>query len=91
MIFLGHLIKKEISRRIKGTKIREKHPVSYLMSVFKWIAEHGVGITGIIYTLLRAIKDRNIWRVIIVHDLNEQDKLKKKENNYWGLEIVIPK
>lgn len=96
MLFLEHFIKKEISkkykqsRRIKGTEIRGKHQESHLMNAFKWIAEHGAGFIGIIQTLLRTIKYRNFWRVIIVYVQKEQDKLKKR-TNYWRLERVIYK
>ena len=75
--FLGHIMRKgglknlAIRGRIDGTGSRGRPRLTYLESSSKWMAEGIAGRAGEMkkQDLLKATKDRKLWRTTIADDL----------------------
>lgn len=60
---------------------RQRDTVSYLISLCKWVAEHGVGEIERHQILLRATKNKKQWRTMFFFVLKEQITLFKMLQN----------
>lgn len=54
-----------LTGQFEGKKDRGKQPETYLMRLSKWIVEHSLGEIAKNQNLLRATRDKKMWRAII--------------------------